>query len=142
MSIHLLNLMGGQTPREAYGDTWTWDGARWTRLEVEGPEPRGFQAMAYDPAGQRVVLFGGRDGDQLHRDLWSWDGDRWQRLDGVGPRRRGVFASAWDRARTRLVIHGSGDRVDGQWILESSTWTWSEAEGWQDRTPTRRSEGR
>lgn len=126
-------LFGGFGPDGVpKGDTWCWDGSRWTRLDVEGPGPRGFQAMTYDPGGERIVLFGGRDGDRLLPDLWTWDGSRWERIDALGPRRRGIFASAWDHARSSLVIHGSGDRVDGQWSLEPTTWTWSDPAGWTE----------
>lgn len=86
--------------------------------------------MAYGPRGERVLLFGGREGDRLPRDPWSWDGGRRERIGTAGPRRRGIFASAWDQARSNLVFHGSGDRVDGQWVLESTTWTWSQGTGW------------
>jgi len=40
-------LFGGQDDNEnPLGDTWVWDGASWTQLEVAGPSPRWFPAMA------------------------------------------------------------------------------------------------
>src|SRR5687768_16925533 len=41
------------------GDTWEWDGAKWTQLATAGPSPRGAMAMAYHSKRKRVVLFGG-----------------------------------------------------------------------------------
>jgi hypothetical protein len=49
------------------GDTWTWDGARWTeRHPAHHPSARGAAAMAYDPATRGVVLFGVHSGDCGH----------------------------------------------------------------------------
>lgn len=123
-------LMGGQDLEQAFSDTWIWNGTKWTKLEVEGPGPRGFQAMTYDAGNERILLYGGRQDDRLFKDLWSWDGNAWHLLADDGPVRRGIYASAFDRSRGSLVIHGSGDRVEGKWDLEAATWTWTETAGW------------
>jgi hypothetical protein len=123
--------MGGQDIDETFSDTWTWDGSQWTQLDVEGPKPRGFQAMTYDADKERVLLYGGRQEDHLFQDLWSWDGRRWELLTNDGPLRRGVYASAYDRTRRTLVIHGSGDFLDGKWELQATTWAWSDDTGWR-----------
>ena len=45
---------------EFLGDTWDWDGTRWTQpTPVMGPQARHLHALAYDAARGRVVLFGG-----------------------------------------------------------------------------------
>src|SRR5262247_4034749 len=56
-------LFGGSAGAVFHGDTWAWDGARWTRASATGPVPRDQHVMAYDAARQRVVLFGGRLAD-------------------------------------------------------------------------------
>jgi len=125
-------LMGGKDLEQTFSDTWTWSGSEWIKLEVEGPGARSFHSMTYDADGRRAIVYGGRHDDLLLQDLWSWDGGNWELLASAGPLRRGIHASAYDRLRKNLVIHGSGDRVDGTWVLEASTWTWNEPTGWVD----------
>ena len=133
-SLDRVLLMGGKDLEQTFADTWMWDGTEWIKLEVEGPGARSFHAMVYDSDRQRVILFGGRNGDTLLNDLWSWNGGDWMRIAGSGPLRRGIHASAYDSIRQQLVIHGSGDRIDGNWALESSTWTWNSESGWVNET--------
>src|SRR6476469_9719886 len=42
------------------GDTWEWDGKKWTQLNVAGPAARADFAMTFDSKKGRVILFGGR----------------------------------------------------------------------------------
>ena len=78
----LVILFGGLGNDGFLGDTWSWDGTKWTRLAETGPEPRGMGYLAYDKRRDRVVLFGGRKGypDGDLNDTWEWDGTRWQRV--------------------------------------------------------------
>jgi hypothetical protein len=57
------------------GDTWKWDGRRWTRVSTAGPAPRSGAAMAWHPELRAVVLFGGSGGPM--GDTWSWNGREW-----------------------------------------------------------------
>src|SRR5437773_2235475 len=55
-------LFGGWDGFPYLGDTWTWDGADWTRRDPapsSTPQPRYGMGMAYDAAHGQVVLFGG-----------------------------------------------------------------------------------
>ena len=53
-------LFGGCCGDAGLGDTWTWDGRRWTqRVPAHSPPPRAGLGMAYDAARGEVVLFGG-----------------------------------------------------------------------------------
>ncbi|MGH7460996.1 MAG: kelch repeat-containing protein [Longimicrobiales bacterium] len=45
-----------------YGDTWEWDGQRWTEKSVRTPGPRDHHAMAFDEARGNVVICGGLAG--------------------------------------------------------------------------------
>jgi hypothetical protein len=123
-------LMGGQDLGQTFADTWAWDGSVWMELKVGGPGPRSFHAMTGDAERDRILLYGGRQGDQLFADLWSWDGREWELLANAGPLRRGIYASAYDPAGGGLVIHGGGDLIEGNWILEPTTWTWTDGAGW------------
>lgn len=82
---HQVVLFGGVG--NGYLDqTWTWDGTIWTRL-VPANSPRkrwtSVTNMAYDQAGEQLVLFGGEVyalGDyRRFRDTWTWGGTTWER---------------------------------------------------------------
>jgi hypothetical protein len=67
-------------------DTWLWDGTTWTEISMTGPAGRGHQAMAYDAARDKVVLFGGAgEAGVLWDDTWEWDGIQWTCVDGCHP---------------------------------------------------------
>jgi hypothetical protein len=57
-------LFGGVSTRvpvellQIFGDTWEFDGKRWTQRQDIGPSGQGNAAMAFDSARGRVVLFG------------------------------------------------------------------------------------
>ncbi len=62
------------------GDTWDWDGHRWSELHPSSaPAQRAGPVLAYDAAAQEVVLFGGYDpfNGNLFSDTWTWDGTTW-----------------------------------------------------------------
>lgn len=110
----------GRTQR--LGDTWEWDGAKWTRVADIGPSPRNGAAMAFDPQ-LGLVLFGGSGGPK--GDTWRWDGRHWNRL-GI-PDVAGRFNSvmARDPGTGRLVRFGGYDgkaRVGDSWELGDSAW--------------------
>jgi hypothetical protein len=63
------------------GDTWEWDGVRWSRVETAaGPAARSSAALAYDDRRGRMVLFGGRATEALSGETWEWDGGQWTRV--------------------------------------------------------------
>jgi Galactose oxidase, central domain len=105
------------------GDTWEWDGTRWSRATGTGPPPRSGAAMAWHP-GWGVVLFGGSGGPLS--DAWRWDGHGWTRLElGPTPGRFNT-AMARDPASGRLVRYGGWDgkgRVSDTWELQARGWT-------------------
>jgi hypothetical protein len=41
-----LVLFGGGDAHGEFGDTWTFDGAKWTQLNVTGPSPRACAKMS------------------------------------------------------------------------------------------------
>ncbi|MHA7630515.1 hypothetical protein [Corallococcus sp. M7] len=43
-------------------DTWEWDGTNWEqKAPAAAPSARMRHGLAYDSAGQRIVLFGGQN---------------------------------------------------------------------------------
>lgn len=123
-------LFGGLTAGDSVlGDTWEWDGTRWTeKRSTTSPPVRSAHAMAYDGARERVVLFGGFTSDEkLLSDTWEYDGTLWiQRRPSTAPAARALHAMAYDAARRRIVVFAGltdGDRVLGDtWEWDGTTW--------------------
>src|SRR5207245_2328982 len=68
-------LFGGGNLAGSMGDTWEWDGVRWTQVASTGPAPRSATAMAYDELRGKAVLFGGvTDQSAMLQDTWEWTG--------------------------------------------------------------------
>jgi hypothetical protein len=69
-----------------FGDTWSWDGFAWQRLDpANTPLARERPAMVWDTVRQQIVLFGGNDAPYYYRDFgdtWTWDGSDWTCVDG------------------------------------------------------------
>jgi hypothetical protein len=74
-------VFGGGTTAGWLGDTWTWDGTSWTKLNVTGPSPR---QTSLATLNGKILLFGGYDGTVL-ADTWQWDGASWTQLNVSGP---------------------------------------------------------
>ena len=109
------------------GDTWAWDGRRWTQLATTGPLPRYLASMAYDPATREVVLYGGYTADQngnptLLGDTWIWHGNRWYPATTAGPRPRAGAALVYDPVSHSLLLVG-GLGAGGQALGDSWRWT-------------------
>jgi hypothetical protein len=127
-------LFGGTGPG-VLGDTWEWDGVRWTRLQPKSsPSPRYWHVMAYDAARARVVLFGGQDSWSTYNDTWEWDGTNWTQVNpATSPPVRFASAMAYDAARQRIVLFGGGFIYYGN--NRNDTWEW-DGNNWTLRTPT------
>lgn len=116
---------GGRPP--VLGDTWEYDGERWSRLDVTGPGPRASAGAAYDARRGLVVIYGGMGSDGLLDDTWGWDGTRWRRLADGGPGKRAMGQLAYDAARDRIVLFGGrrgwpdGD-LDDTWEWDGTAW--------------------
>jgi hypothetical protein len=105
------------------GDTWEWDGVRWTLASATGPSARSGAAMAWHPGLGAVVLFGGSGGPL--GDTWSWDGRAWTPLAIPPAAGRFNTAMAWDPSTRRLVRFGGWDgkgRTSDVWELRERGW--------------------
>jgi hypothetical protein len=127
-------LFGGTTDGiDHRGDTWEWDGQQWHDVSPRvGTSPaRASHAMAYDPVGERVLLFGGDDaGFDRPEDTWAWNGEAWQELSPAGdsPPSRADHAMAYDPVRQRAVVFGG---IGPFGVLLDDTWVW-DGERWHD----------
>ncbi len=129
-------LFGGADASAVRGDTWEWNGTRWARVSLTGPQPRTFPAMAYDSRRRRIVLFGGNRvlfgadppaNDTFLDDTWEWDGRKWVRVATSGPPARAEAAIAFDEGRGHVLLFGGYRRVDGKIRRLGDTWEWDGA---------------
>ena len=128
-------LFGGSLSNDGSlsNETWSWDGASWTRLApVDRPTPRSFPAIAYDAARREIVLFGGLVDSTPVADTWVWDGTNWeQRFPAHRPPPRYTHGMAYDEVREQLVLFG-GVGADGYGM--GDTWIWN-GEDWIQKAP-------
>jgi cysteine-rich repeat protein len=118
-------LNAGTLPTD---DTWRFDGLTWIEVDVaDTPPARWGAATAWDPHGQRLLLFGGASDTNAASancfgDLWAFDGTTWTRLSppGPGPSARTSAALAWHPPTSTFVLFGgvaSGIASDETWLL-------------------------
>lgn len=71
-------LFGGRNTNNLFlGDTWEWDGSKWSKIGGNGPGRRMFTGMAFDSANGQTVLFGGWGFGQnysqvIFADTWTY----------------------------------------------------------------------
>jgi hypothetical protein len=122
-------LFGGATSSGGSfnNETWTWDGATWTKKNPDQSPPARFAAMmAFDPSSGEIVLAGGRTSSSYFKDTWTWDGENWtQRQDMPEP--RAAAGMAWDSDNGRLILFGGdaapADTRNQTWAWQGGTWS-------------------
>ena len=129
-------LFGGMAgPSALHCDTWTYDGARWTRAN-DAPcftDRMRNASLVFDARNRRMLLAEGPAvADEAARPLrlWAWRDDAWVPLDSAGPRRAGFSAAAFDEARGVLVVpvlFGGSDA--GVWEWDGRRWSHVRATG-------------
>lgn len=115
---HVLLFGGAGVSGPLLGDTWSWDGFRWTQLaNGMAPAARFGASAAYDLARERIVLFGGSAGGQPFVDTWEHDGALWTlRQPATTPPAHSALAS-FDVARavTVLTLGSPGGAQTWEW---------------------------
>ena len=122
-----LLLLGDQRSPSA---TWLWSPQGWVRTTPSrSPPGRSGAAIAYDPVGQRLLLFGGRTpAGQLLDDTWSWDGTTWTQLNipAMHPPGADFTSMAWDQARNDIVLVTmtvAANAGGETWIWDGARWS-------------------
>jgi hypothetical protein len=121
-----------------YSDMWSFDGARWTKLNVtETPGQRLGAQVTVHPVTGKVLLFGGllaQGADQASltqtfvNDTWEWDGktSKWTKFAPArspGVRENGMLA--WDPLINEIVLFGGyayGFYSSDVWAWNGVTW--------------------
>lgn len=132
-------LFGGANEREVLGDLWTLGHDRWEKLTSNGPSPRTFPSMSYDPDQNRIIIFGGnkvlfgasKDSSTFLNDTWEWKDSKWNRIQvNEQPSPRAEASIIYDKGRKRFVLYG-GYRFDKHqqtvrlcdtWVFENNKW--------------------
>lgn len=115
--------------------SWTYNpaGNVWSRLAIaEAPSHRWNHAMAYDPAGDRVVLFGGMTAHGPNNETWVYylENETWSNRAPVnGPLARHGHRLVFDEIRERVVLFGGVGRssiYSDMWVYDLDANSWSE----------------
>ncbi len=133
----LIEAEGGCHDRQSHdgcSSRCTVEIPSWASTET-APAGRSGQAMAYDAARGRVVLFAGSAlsaglPTRQFNDTWEWDGALWrERTPMTMPPVRTGHAMAYDADHERIVMYG-GDSTG-----PNSTWEW-DGGNWIERRST------
>ena len=118
---------GGSGGRgRTHADTWEFDGASWSKLDVASPPARQAHSMVYDPERKRTVVFGGMGPSQPGQpppalgDTWEFDGKVWKRIDVAGPSPRNGAGVTYDSRRKLVILFGGVDSAG----FKGDTWSW------------------
>jgi N-acetylneuraminic acid mutarotase len=137
----LLWAAGG--PQTNFDVMWTYDQVAnsWSRLEIQGsaPEARHNEAMTYDPATKRVILFGGYNGSIYLNDTWAFDPatNTWSQLHpSTPPPARGAHSMAYDSASGRIILFGGSVPREDDELYQNDTWAYDPVEdSWAELLP-------
>jgi cysteine-rich repeat protein len=119
------------------GDTWEWDGRKWTQISpAASPPARAGAVLDYDTSAQRIRLFGGDNyngTDTTYTDVYSYDGSTWSALASAGRQSVRMATMSYDANANKLVTFGGV--IAGTTTPVQTTWVWSSANGWQQLSP-------
>jgi hypothetical protein len=111
--------------RNRLGDTWEWDGARWTQIKVTGPSARNGAAQVYDSVRRKIVLFGGSTQKDVSGETWEWDGRQWVENRSALTQGRFNCVLTYDVARRKVIRFGgryAGRPVGDTWEYDGKGW--------------------
>jgi N-acetylneuraminic acid mutarotase len=129
----------GNVHTRVYDDAWAFDLSTraWSQFAPPPvatlPAARLGHAAAYDPIGDRLVVFGGWNNGEFFGDTWAISvdagGPSSTLIAAAGPSRRQIPAIAYDSRRHRMLLFGGkdGDEWFGDlWQLDLATDTWTQ----------------
>jgi hypothetical protein len=120
-------LLVGGDPSGDQNDTWTWDGASWTRVGPGSAPPARHFASSSTSTPVGVLLFSGVGGASGSlADTWIFDGKGWTKLaPATAPSRRLLGTLAGPVGGHPVLFGGFDQTVDlgDAWTWDGSTWT-------------------
>lgn len=121
-------LVGRALQSESLG-VWEWDGVSWSVRVSESNAPHGRlgEALGFDSARGRLVMFGGADRDRWFSTPWELDELSWVEVMVLGPDARRWPAMTFDRLRREIVLFGGesrdGSSPGGHWSFSGRHWS-------------------
>jgi hypothetical protein len=134
-------MFGGFDEINYLRETWTWDGAAWTKLskDAAAPKARCLTAMFFDPVSQRTIVFGGigrpttDDAVTRYGDMWSFEGTKWVEIKPTKlPSIRYGPAVGYSPETKTIVMFGGKDASE---VYLNEHWEW-DGSNWAQKTPT------
>jgi len=121
---------GNQLSHDGCSSGCTAEQPAWTLINRTEFSPRSRVALAYDAAGERVLMFGGRisTGSGKSNATWQYDGQQWTQLHPeTSPSERDGAAMVYDPLNRRIVLFGGrpsgADVLADTWVFDGTTWT-------------------
>jgi N-acetylneuraminic acid mutarotase len=118
-----LVLFGGHDENSGatLSDTWTFDGATWTQVNVANAPPARTSAST-TTVGGHVAMFGGQTpSDSYLSDTWTFDGSAWT-LVGAASAPQARQAASIATLGTRAVLFGGASTINGFGVVYDDTW--------------------
>lgn len=139
-------LFGGLTTENnesfTLGDTWSWDGIRWTLKNINGPH-RNSAGISYSTTTKLTYLFGGQKIDtnpsssEILSDMWFWDGSKWTEFFLSPPNNPEARLHIFMASKPgEIVMHGGTNTTISKSNFFGLTGTWSfrfaiDSTGWE-----------
>lgn len=121
-------MFGGGSPAGRLGDTWIWNGRRWTeQITAVNPSARQEGECEYHAATQKVFMFAGFTAAGSSDETWAWDGRSWvlHQPTTRPPARTNTVLAADPSSGALLLFGGStagGSAIWDQWSWNGSNW--------------------
>ena len=133
----------GHEEGDINGDTWAWDGADWTQIDVGPGAPGKREGASMVASAGKAVLFGGHFWNlQYFGDAWKEEGTAWSQVDRAPrPDGRANSAVAWNPTDASLFVYGgsglnptagigaAGKPLADAWLLRGAIWTQLKTQG-------------
>jgi N-acetylneuraminic acid mutarotase len=130
-------LFGGyDAAKDYFNDTWSYDfnSDTWTEMKPSTSPPiRNYNAMAYDAAADRVLIWGCYYVYPDDVNMWSYDfnTNTWQEIkpgEGAHPLSRDYTVMAYDVKSDQTILYGGTPLGDETWAYAYKTNTWTKLE--------------
>ncbi|MBC7771776.1 MAG: immunoglobulin domain-containing protein [Pyrinomonadaceae bacterium] len=110
---------------------YEYNGGKWIRSNVAGPQPRLGHRMVGLTDRSSVFMFGGRrlNDNVLTAEAYEYTGTAWTTIAATGPSARQDFAMTYDPTAHKVVVfggNGGAGRLGDTWEYDVATQTWAE----------------
>ncbi|MBS1598297.1 MAG: hypothetical protein JST75_08725 [Bacteroidetes bacterium] len=129
-------IFGGIGPggyNQLTGDTWTFDGKKWEKINTNNIDTRDHHKMVYAEHLNAFVMYGGTNSKRKNDSAtWILKDANWSSMNIPGPGGRFHFGMAYDRSRKKVVLYGGYNDQAMQhdtWEFDGTSWQKINVEG-------------